>query len=79
MTAMNIQDRIGQLEKLVTTLMSAKGPVENVQSKDPLQLAEDFGRISLENTEISYVEGAHWSAIMDSVSSCLLGCSCTNT
>jgi hypothetical protein len=33
------------------------------------RLANSFGRLSLENAETSYVESAHWSAILDEVCS----------
>jgi hypothetical protein len=35
--------------------------------EDPSQLSGRLGRISIENAEISYVEGAHWTAILDGV------------
>ncbi len=39
----------------------------NIVSTDRSQLPESFGRMSLENSETSYVESAHWSAILDGV------------
>lgn len=64
-----MQDRITQLESLVRTLMNntiATRPTDQI-ARDPAQLSDDFGRISLENTETSYVESAHWTAILDGV------------
>ena len=66
----NIQDRLGQLEKLVMDTLSAKTPSSqrsSANSDDVSQLAGSFGRIGIENAEISYVEGAHWTAILDGV------------
>ena len=34
---------------------------------DPSQLSESLGRISLDNSGTSYVEGSHWTAILDGV------------
>ncbi|KAJ9621983.1 hypothetical protein H2203_006864 [Taxawa tesnikishii (nom. ined.)] len=64
-----MQDRITQLESLVRTLMNntiATRPTDQI-ARDPAQLSDDFGRISLENTETSYVESAHWTAILDGI------------
>ena len=36
-------------------------------NQDPSELLDSVGRISLENDETSYVEGTHWSAILDGV------------
>ena len=89
----SIQDRIGQLESLVISLMSTlnvatptyqlstetHGSPEfsssvnehevdwNKLPEDLSQLSESFGRISLKNAETSYVESAHWTAILDGV------------
>ena len=35
--------------------------------EDPSQLSENLGRISLDNSGTSYVEGSHWTAILDGV------------
>ncbi|CRG90985.1 [NU+] prion formation protein 1 [Talaromyces islandicus] len=34
---------------------------------DISQLPQSFGRIGLENTEMTYVEGSHWTAILDNI------------
>lgn len=39
----------------------------NMLPQDPSLLSDSFGRISLENAETSYVESAHWTAILDGV------------
>ena len=36
------------------------------------QLSDEFGRISLEGTETTYVESGHWTAILDQVYPLLL-------
>lgn len=87
-TNASAQDRIGQLEGLVLSLMSrskelASTEVQDVTNNsspghlsqcegdrlldDPSQLSEDLGRISLDNSGTSYVEGSHWTAILDGV------------
>ena len=38
-----------------------------VLPQDTSQLSDDFGRISLENAEVKYVEGGHWTSILDGV------------
>ncbi|KAK9244839.1 fungal-specific transcription factor domain-containing protein [Lipomyces tetrasporus] len=88
----SIQDRIGQLERLVISLMNlnAAKPTDQIPAnahgssklsspvtengvngnalpQDPSQLSDSFGRISLENSETSYVESAHWTAILDGI------------
>jgi hypothetical protein len=74
------QERIGQLEDLVIQLM-AKSRAEDVSNTtrsliepegaslpgDSSQLSENFGRISVGTSGTSYVEGSHWTAIMDGV------------
>jgi hypothetical protein len=61
----NIQDRLGQLEKLVMDTLSAAKPSN--PSEDVSQLASSFGRMSIKNSEVRYVESAHWTAILDGV------------
>lgn len=41
-------------------------PPPLISDPDP-QLMDNFGRISLENAETSYVDGGHWKAILDGV------------
>ena len=41
--------------------------LSNAVFEDPSQLSGSIGRMSIENTEINYVEGAHWTAILDGV------------
>lgn len=81
-----MQERIGQLEKLVVSFMKTTKPANDINvatnglSKIPRsndaqdvsetaesQLSDSFGRISLENAETTYVESAHWTAILDGV------------
>ena len=38
--------------------------------EDPSQLSENLGRISLDSSGTSYVEGSHWTAILDGVRPC---------
>lgn len=38
-----------------------------IPEPDVSQLSNSLGRISIENAELSYVEGAHWTAILDGV------------
>ncbi|KAK9366239.1 fungal-specific transcription factor domain-containing protein [Lipomyces kononenkoae] len=73
-----IQDRIGQLETLVTSLMnnlgesnhmprvSAMEPDRNL-TKDVSPLVDSFGHISLDSTETVYVDDNHWRAILDGI------------
>lgn len=42
--------------------------VMEVESDSPESLADNFGRITLENTGTKYVDNAHWTAILDGVS-----------
>ncbi len=47
-------------------------PSDQVANDDPTQehsseLVNSFGRIKLTNDETSYVESAHWTAILDGV------------
>ena len=35
--------------------------------RESSQLSDSFGRISLNKTSITYVESAHWTAILDGV------------
>lgn len=70
----SMQDRITQLESLVVTLMNsanvkpspAPGLPEPLDAQDN-ELSNSFGRISLENSEMRYVSGDHWIAILDGV------------
>ncbi|KAF4625058.1 hypothetical protein G7Y89_g13112 [Cudoniella acicularis] len=43
--------------------VNVSGTESDVQSK----LSDTFGRISLENAEMKYVDGAHWTAILDGI------------
>jgi hypothetical protein len=64
------QEKIGQLEKMVMSLMNGKeGQPLVAQSlpSDPSQLPDSFGRISLENAQTNYVESSHWTAVLDGV------------
>jgi hypothetical protein len=76
-----MHDRIAQLENLVLSLKDYEGNSRTQHpplvalanhSADASQLPTSFGRISLENEETNYVEGSHWTAILDgvSISSC---------
>jgi hypothetical protein len=49
------------------TLSALGGVSPGDISKDPSQLSSTFGRISITNSEINYVESAHWTAILDGV------------
>ena len=88
-----MQDRIGQLEQLVISLISTLNTSKSgddvpvmtsswpkvsspatthtgngkVLPQDTSQLSDSFGRISLENAEVKYVEGGHWTSILDGV------------
>lgn len=42
--------------------------VMEFESDNPESLADNFGRITLENTGTKYVDNAHWTAILDGVS-----------
>lgn len=98
--AVDLPDRISQLESLVTSLMNRtnKPPGEQITpesvseetprptqhdaqptidpvpekktelySQSGIPLADNFGRISLEKSETTYVESTHWTAILDEV------------
>lgn len=43
--------------------------VMEVESDSPESLADNLGRITLEHTGTKYVDNAHWTAILDGVSS----------
>jgi hypothetical protein len=67
-----MQDRIGQLESLLVSTLSASNREQSDKNQaqateDSSQLSESFGRFSLENSETSYVESAHWTAVLDGV------------
>jgi hypothetical protein len=67
-----MHNKIANLEKLVLSMKSRNDhPTENAQALDVEdssgQLHKSFGRIGLENTETNYVEGSHWTAILDGV------------
>ncbi|OKL57904.1 hypothetical protein UA08_06418 [Talaromyces atroroseus] len=68
-TAMH--NKIANLEKLVLSMKSQNGyPTENGQVSELNNLTDlhkSFGRIGLENTETNYVEGSHWTAILDGI------------
>jgi hypothetical protein len=82
----NLPDRISQIEDLVTALMnSANKPPENQITPDPvpektaephaqngIPITDNFGRISLEKSETTYVESTHWTAILDEVGTFLI-------
>lgn len=51
-----------------------KEPSPTDQANELSQLHKSFGRISLENTETNYVEGSHWTAILDGVRPCVHFC-----
>jgi hypothetical protein len=46
-------------------------PIKEIYRNGSLEpssnLANSFGRITLDNAETSYVDGAHWTSILDSV------------
>jgi len=42
-------------------------PTRDPQSQNAGQLSDSFGRISLQSTEISYVDNTHWTAVLDGV------------
>ncbi|KAF7116122.1 hypothetical protein CNMCM5793_004142 [Aspergillus hiratsukae] len=71
-----MHDRIAQLENLVLSLKDREGNsraqhpslfAEANLSADASQLPTSLGRISLENEETNYVEGSHWTAILDGI------------
>ncbi|RHZ67175.1 fungal specific transcription factor domain-containing protein [Aspergillus thermomutatus] len=71
-----MHDRVAQLEKLVLSLKDcedssrAQHSFSAAQANHPAdasQLPSTFGRISLENEETNYVEGSHWTAILDGI------------
>lgn len=71
-----MHERVAQLEKLVLSLKHQAITTNREYSArylpqdsiaDNSQLPKSFGRISLENTETTYVEGSHWTAILDNV------------
>lgn len=70
-----MQERINHLESLVTVMMNqsnAKPGFEPTTDEAALngtqnQLLNSFGRISLENSEIGYVDSTHWTAILDGI------------
>lgn len=64
----SIQDRLAQLENLVMRVgISSNIHASNTISEDVCQLSSGLGRISIENSEINYVEDAHWTAVLDEV------------
>ncbi|KAH8689364.1 putative fungal-specific transcription factor [Talaromyces proteolyticus] len=69
----NMHDRVAQLEKLVLSLKNEADANNRTSasqghySPDFLELPKSFGRISLENAETTYVEGSHWTAILDGI------------
>ncbi|KAF7174473.1 hypothetical protein CNMCM5623_007356 [Aspergillus felis] len=71
-----MHDRVTQIEKLVMSLRDCEGnsrtqrpsPVaQAIHSVAASQLPTSFGRIRLENEETNYVEGSHWTAILDGI------------
>ncbi|KAK9433076.1 fungal-specific transcription factor domain-containing protein [Lipomyces doorenjongii] len=40
---------------------------DKLSEDPPSQFSDSFGRISLENSETTYVESAHWTAILDGI------------
>ncbi|RHZ52753.1 hypothetical protein CDV55_103994 [Aspergillus turcosus] len=71
-----MHDRIAQLENLVLSLKDRESNSRALHSSlvaqanhsaDASQLPMSFGRISLENEETNYVEGSHWTAILDGI------------
>lgn len=69
----DIHGKIANLEKLVLSMKRNENAPGNAPSAgsgsldDSSQLHKSFGRIGLENTETNYVEGSHWTAILDGV------------
>ncbi|KAB8801902.1 hypothetical protein FH972_026723 [Carpinus fangiana] len=63
------QDRIAHLETLVNSMIAqSKGTKPDV-SEQPVEVLHNFGRISLENSEVGYVESSHWTAILEGIAS----------
>ncbi|EED14693.1 conserved hypothetical protein [Talaromyces stipitatus ATCC 10500] len=71
-----LHKRIAQLEKLVVSMTSQNNSLAGKESKskadfdvtdDSTELHPRFGRIGLENTETSYVENSHWTAVLDGI------------
>ncbi|GFF74754.1 hypothetical protein IFM53868_01405 [Aspergillus udagawae] len=71
-----MHDRVVQIEKLVLSLRNCEGnnrtqhPFPVAQANHPADgshLPTSFRRISLENEETVYVEGSHWTAILDGI------------
>ncbi|PTU24595.1 hypothetical protein P175DRAFT_0426375 [Aspergillus ochraceoroseus IBT 24754] len=72
----SMHDRVAQLEKLVMSLKpqtdgkyirGARKSPSHKHAHDEPQLPQAFGRLSLENTETTYVESSHWTAIIDGI------------
>lgn len=73
----SVHDRIDQLEKLVTTLMSGKdanltmSPVSHLPHLNNDNGADVLGtpdRMRFTGDTTSYASGAHWTSILDGVS-----------
>jgi hypothetical protein len=71
-----LHKRIAQLERLVvsmtnqtdgTVVKEKKDRPESDIPDDSGKLHASFGKIGLENTETSYVENSHWTAVLDGV------------
>jgi len=63
------QQRAASVEPTSSGYVTIKEQVSTPQSDgDDGKLSETFGKISLDNAETKYVDSAHWTAILDGVS-----------
>ncbi|PVH70209.1 hypothetical protein DL98DRAFT_661284 [Cadophora sp. DSE1049] len=51
----------------IRTMSSSELRTESLDLDHDPQIMDTFGRISLENSETSYVDGGHWKAILDGI------------
>jgi hypothetical protein len=63
------QQRAASVESTASGYVAIKEQVSTPRSDtDDSKLSETIGKISLDNAETKYVDSAHWTAILDGVS-----------
>ncbi|PWY95397.1 hypothetical protein BO94DRAFT_563013 [Aspergillus sclerotioniger CBS 115572] len=63
-----MQDRLAQLERLVHSLMPGSALSSNAANESPLQDSQlDCGSMRVSASELRYVGGDHWAAILDNI------------
>jgi hypothetical protein len=63
------QQRAASVESTSSGYVAIKEQISSPQSDaEDSNLTDTFGKISLDNAETKYVDSAHWTAILDGVS-----------